>query len=78
MLELFNFQFHHVKAACLFDVDAVDAHECVDDDLTAVGRDGVAHALRDYLNAHAWLNADAVGVLDVFGRDDKTCHSDWI
>ena len=27
---------------------------------------------------HARLDADTVGVLDVFGRDDKTCHSDWI
>ena len=27
---------------------------------------------------HARLDADAVGVLDVFGRDDKTCHGDWI
>ena len=26
----------------------------------------------------ARLDADAVGVLDVFGRDDKTCHRDWI
>ena len=77
-LYLSYIQFHHIQTPRLFDVDAIYTIEGIDDGLSSICCDRVAHALRDYLNAHARLDADAVGVLDVFGRDDKTCHRDWI
>lgn len=70
----FNIKFHHIQASSLFDVDAVDAHEGIDDGLASVGDDGVTHSLGDYLHTHAWLYADAVAVFGVLRGDLKQCH----
>ena len=56
----FTTQIYRTQAACLLDVDAIDAHEGIDDLLAAVGVDGVAETVGYDLYGHAWLNADSV------------------
>lgn len=53
-------QIHRTQASGLLDVDAIDAHECIDDLLATVGVDGITETVRYDLYGHAWLNADAV------------------
>ena len=60
-------QIHSVQAASLFDVDAIDAIEGIDDHLAAIGDDGIAQTLGDDLNRHAGLDADAVHALAILG-----------
>ncbi len=60
-------QIHRIQAAGLFDVDAIDAIEGIDDSLAAIGTDGIAQTLGDDLNRHTRLDADAVHALTILG-----------
>ena len=60
-------QIHRIQAASLFDVDAIDAIEGIDDHLTAIGAYGIAQTIGDDLNRHAGFDADAVHALAILG-----------
>ena len=74
-LYLSYIKFHHIQTPRLLDVDAIYAIEGIDDGLSSIGDDRVAHALRDNLNTHSGFNANAVGLLAVLRGDLKYCHN---
>ena len=74
-LYLSYMQFHHIQTPRLLDVDAIYAIKGIDDGLSSIGDDRVAHALRDNLNTHSGFNANAVGLLAVLRGDLKYCHN---
>ena len=74
-LYLSYMQFHHIQTPRLLDVDAIYAIKGIDDGLSSIGDDWVAHALRDNLNGHSGFNANAVGLLAVLRGDLKYCHN---
>ena len=74
-LYLSYIQFHHIQTPRLLDVDAIYAIEGIDDGLSSIGDDWVAHALRDNLNTHSGFNANAVGLFAVLRGDLKYCHN---
>lgn len=39
-----------------------------------IGDNGVTHSLCDYFNRHAWLNTNAIAVLDMFRCYFESCH----
>ena len=71
----FNIKFHHIQASSLFDVDAVDAHEGIDDGLASVGDDGVTHTLSHDLDCHTRLNTNTVNLFTVLRGNLKHCHN---
>ena len=64
-----NKQVDRVEAAGFFDVDAVEAHEGVDNGLAAVRGDGVAHVACNNLYRHARFNQNAVQLTAILGDD---------
>ena len=74
-LYLSYIQFHHIQTPRLLDVDAIYAIEGIDDGLSAIGDDRVAHALRDNLDAHSRFDTNTVDLLAVLRGDLKYCHN---
>ena len=59
------------EGAGFFDVYAVDAHEGIDDGLSAIGGYGIAHCVGHNVNRHSALYADAVAILRRFGGNSE-------
>ena len=71
---MFHIQVNCTQGIGTFHVNAVDAHEGIGDELSAIGGDGIAVGLCDDLDRHAWLEHDAVAVLALLYRDSESWH----
>ena len=63
----FTIQINSIQTSSLLDVNAIDAHEGIDDGLTAIGNYGVAETVADDLDRHARLDADAIARRPLLG-----------
>ena len=62
-------EIYHVEGTGLFDIDTVDAHECVDDGLAAVCGHRVGEGVGHDIHGHAFVETDSVAHSVLFDCD---------
>ena len=62
-------EIYHVERTGLFDIDTVDAHECVDDGLAAVCGYWIGEGVGHDIHGHAFVETDSVAHSVLFDCD---------